>query len=72
MVAVKQIKVDNETDRTNVAIHWEREVGALATMNELNHEHIVRFITAFRRGSLKDPQHYLIFEWANGGNLLNL
>ncbi|KAF2132922.1 HET-domain-containing protein [Dothidotthia symphoricarpi CBS 119687] len=72
MVAVKQIKVDNETDPKNVVTHWEKEVGALARMNELNHEHIVRFITAFRRGSAKDPEHHLIFEWANGGNLLNL
>lgn len=70
--ALKQIKVENETDRKNVAIHWEKEVGALAKMNELNHKHIVRFITAFRRGSSKDPEHYLMFEWADGGNLLDL
>lgn len=29
---------------------WEKEAGVLQKMNLLNHPHIVRFITAFRRG----------------------
>jgi len=55
-----------------VATHWGKEVNALAKMNELKQDHIVRFITAFRRGSQHDPEHYLIFEWADGGNLRDL
>jgi serine/threonine protein kinase len=38
-------------------------------MNELRQSHIVRFITAFQRGKQDDMEHYVIFEWADGGNL---
>lgn len=48
---------------------WKKEARVLWDMNSLNQKHIVRFITAFRRG---DEGHYLMFEWANGGNLRNL
>ena len=41
-------------------------------MNSRNHKHIVRFITAFRRGEDGKGDHYLMFEWADGGNLENL
>lgn len=41
-------------------------------MNDLNQEHIVRFITAFRRMKRTGEEHYVMFEWANGGNLRNL
>jgi serine/threonine protein kinase len=44
----------------------------LKKMNALKQEHIVRFITAFRRHSEEDEYHYLMFEWANGGNLRTL
>lgn len=45
----------------------------MAMMNKLDHKgHIVRFITAFRRGKPEDPEHYLITEWADGGNLRDL
>lgn len=71
--AVKEIKVDNKSDRQKVALHWASEVKAMAMMNTLDHkDHIVRFITAFRRGNPKDPEHYLVTEWADGGNLRNL
>jgi serine/threonine protein kinase len=70
-VAVKEIKP--EEDAQEVADHWEREVAALRTMNELKQKHIVRFLTAFRRYTdHQRPEHYLIFEWADGGNLRNL
>jgi serine/threonine protein kinase len=38
-------------------------------MNELDQEHIVRFITAFRRLNKIGEEHYVMFEWAGGGNL---
>ncbi|KAK0666020.1 hypothetical protein QBC41DRAFT_399065 [Cercophora samala] len=41
-------------------------------MNALNHDHIVRFLTAFRRGEPGNEDHYLMFEWADGGNLRTL
>jgi len=41
-------------------------------MNMLNQPHIVRFITAFRLGETGNEDHYLIFEWADGGNLRDL
>lgn len=42
-------------------------------MNRLDQEHIVRFITAFRRRRQHGgDEHYLMFEWADGGNLRNL
>lgn len=53
----------------NVALDWDREVSALAKMNKLKQDHIVRFITAFRRGEQSDLEYYVVFEWADGGNL---
>lgn len=63
----------NESGLQEVARRWKSEVKAMAMMNTLDHkDHIVRFITAFRRGTPEAPEYYLIFEWADGGNLLNL
>ncbi|KAF2627583.1 HET-domain-containing protein [Macroventuria anomochaeta] len=70
--AIKEIKVDIEEDRHKVAEHWSSEVRTLLEMNKLKQEHIVRFITAFRYGKLDDPDHFLVFEWADGGNLSDL
>ncbi|KAG9496374.1 hypothetical protein J7337_012962 [Fusarium musae] len=67
-VAVKRIKLEAREDKEINITGWEKEVRALWKMREFNQEHIVKFITAFRR---KD-EHYLILEWANGGNLRNL
>ena len=41
-------------------------------MNELGQKSIVRFITAFRRLCRDAEEHYVMFEWADGGNLRNL
>lgn len=68
VIAVKAFR----KNRKNVVGDWKREVDALARMNELNSDHIVRFITAFRRGDEKDLEYYVAFEWADGGNLGNL
>jgi serine/threonine protein kinase len=66
LVAVKQMRKDGN----EVAKYWEKEVTALARMNQLDQEHIVRFITAFRLRTISDAEeHYLMFEWADGGNL---
>lgn len=66
-------EIIEQADSQDVAEHWEKEVKALRMMNELNQEHIVRFITAFRRLRRSGvEEHYVMFEWANGGNLRNL
>lgn len=41
-------------------------------LNKLNTDHIIRFITAFRRGNPEQPEHYIVTEWADGGNLNDL
>jgi len=43
-------------------------------MNKLEHKgHIVHFVTAFRTGTDRNkPQHHIITEWADGGNLDDL
>lgn len=47
-------------------------MAALAEMNRLNEKHIVWFITAFTHGDGDDKEHYVVFEWADGGNLGDL
>jgi serine/threonine protein kinase len=70
---VKEIKPGKLEDAQGVAEHWEKEVKALRMMNNLNQEHIVHFVTAFRRRKASGgAEHYLMFEWADGGNLRNL
>ncbi|KAI4663972.1 uncharacterized protein J4E79_003472 [Alternaria viburni] len=70
-IAVKEIQPSY--DAQEIVEHWEREVKALRTLNELNHDHIVRFVTAFRRHREHGgPDHYLVFEWADGGNLRSM
>ncbi|KAH7127606.1 hypothetical protein EDB81DRAFT_809638 [Dactylonectria macrodidyma] len=68
-VAVKHIELEKGQDRTSKIRGWEKEVGALWKMKALDQKHIVKFITAFRRG---EEDHCLMLEWANGGNLRNL
>jgi serine/threonine protein kinase len=68
--AVKELKPLGSIQE--VVEHWEREVKALRMMNELDQENIVRFITAFRRVKKHGEEHYVMFEWADGGNLQNL
>ncbi|KAF2500445.1 hypothetical protein BU16DRAFT_247175 [Lophium mytilinum] len=77
--AVKKLEPENESDSQKVARNWDIEVKALRKMNNLNQDHIVRFITAFRRRGKPDhddhtsiehwSEHCLIFEWAEGGSL---
>lgn len=66
-------EIQAKDDAEEVAQHWEQEVRALRTMNQLNQDHIVHFITAFRRLKEKgEEEYYLMFEWADGGNLCSL
>lgn len=41
-------------------------------MNAIGHDHIVRFLTAFRHGEGPHLDHFICFEWADGGNLADL
>ncbi|PSN64720.1 hypothetical protein BS50DRAFT_623219 [Corynespora cassiicola Philippines] len=73
-VAVKEIQA--KEDAQEEAGHWQKEVKALRMMNQLKQEHIVHFITSFRRKRNHERyeryEHYLMFEWADGGNLRSL
>lgn len=62
---------DND-DREKMTAYWESEIKALKKMNKLNNNHIVRFVAAFRRCHKDGRDHYLMFEWADGGNLRSL
>lgn len=44
---------------------WEREVGAHKAIIGLRSPNIIKFIAAVARGQ----ERYLMFEWADGGNL---
>ncbi|KAH7233691.1 hypothetical protein BKA59DRAFT_549900 [Fusarium tricinctum] len=65
-VAIKKIKIDSTQDQHIKISGWEKEVVALWKIRALGEKHIVNFITAFRLGQ---DEHYLILEWADGGNL---
>jgi len=63
-VALKKLnKVDDEG--YNVERAWELEAEALDGIRPLKSDHLVRLITAFKRGD----EHYIVLEWAQGGNL---
>ncbi|EUC29754.1 hypothetical protein COCCADRAFT_78440, partial [Bipolaris zeicola 26-R-13] len=52
---------------------WQKKVEAFRNLNRLNQEHIVRFVTAFRhQTSDGKAKFFLMFEWADGGNLFDL
>lgn len=64
---------DKDKSAQEIADDWTREVKALRMMNGLNQEHIVHFVTAFRRYKRdRTQEHYLMFEWADKGNLRQL
>ncbi|KAH8788006.1 hypothetical protein F5883DRAFT_531251 [Diaporthe sp. PMI_573] len=44
---------------------WQKEVQAHKEIAKCNHSNIIKFMTAITR----DYERYLMFEWANGGNL---
>jgi serine/threonine protein kinase len=59
-------------DRKANVRQWENEVRILEKTNTLRHDHIVRFVTAFRYGEEPNLKHCICFEWASGGNLTDL
>lgn len=68
---MKRSKLYDESDRQKIAARWASQVAGLAKLDTLNQDHIVRFVTAFRRVTAHGLDHYLLFEWADGGNLLD-
>ncbi|KAK3901384.1 kinase-like domain-containing protein [Staphylotrichum tortipilum] len=72
-VAVKTMQRANGGAATQAAvIRWEQEVSILQRINCLRQDHFVRFYTAFQHGCRASGDYYIMFEWADGGNLLNL
>jgi serine/threonine protein kinase len=63
-VAIKELKKLSEPGY-RVETAWESEAMALGQISELHHPHLIRRIAAFKHGQT----HYIMFEWANGGNL---
>lgn len=53
-------------------IGWSKEVDMMRKMSLLKEPHIVEFFTAFRRGVAGSYKHYLMLEYATGGNLRQL
>jgi len=66
---VVAVKAFRKNPSKNVADDVKREVDSLARMNQLRDKHIVQFITSFQRGTKEDVEYYVLFEWADGGNL---
>jgi serine/threonine protein kinase len=60
-VAIKTITKQHEAIDKWVQV----EVAALELVRSLHHPHLINFLTSYRQAG----NHYLIFDWANGGNL---
>lgn len=60
-VAIKMIKQEHEATDMWVQV----EVAALELVRSLHNDHLINFLTSYRR----DGNHYLIFDWADGGDL---
>jgi serine/threonine protein kinase len=67
-VAIKEFRARSEMDPQDIERAWDREARALREMGTLSHPHIVKLIATFTRGN----KCYLMFQWANGGNLRDL
>ncbi|KAJ4258533.1 hypothetical protein NW757_003101 [Fusarium falciforme] len=66
-VALKELKYLNES-RYDVGGAWASEVKALDQINQLQLKHLIRRTGAFKKGE----DYYIMFEWADGGNLRDL
>lgn len=67
-VAVKKLHrayTEDSIALQKLETEWRREVQALKEITKFNHANIIGFMAAITR----DYERYLIFEWANGGNL---
>ncbi|KAM0437844.1 hypothetical protein ACHAPT_002209 [Fusarium lateritium] len=66
-VALKHMRNLNEPGY-NVETAWKNEAEALGEINQLHDKHLIRRTGAFKRGK----SYYIMFEWADGGNLRDL
>ncbi|KAH7371419.1 kinase-like domain-containing protein [Pyrenochaeta sp. MPI-SDFR-AT-0127] len=64
-VALKELKIPPGDEPCGIDTAWKTEANALATINKLDHPHIVKCIAAIRRGNSR----YLMFPWADGKSL---
>ncbi|KAK4203972.1 kinase-like domain-containing protein [Triangularia verruculosa] len=67
-VALKKLKPLSSEPGYNVQTAWNHEASALEEINKLQHHNLIRPIAAIRCGS----EHYIMFEWADGGSLREL
>ena len=71
--AVKEVIPPSHSERERIGETWANEARTLKTMNSCHATHIVRFMTAFTKDeNAPIKSFYLIFEWADGGNLENV
>lgn len=63
-VAIKMIIKEHEATDMWVQV----EVAALELVRSLHNDFLINFLTSYRR----DGNHYLIFDWADGGDLANI
>lgn len=67
-VAIKKLHrayTEDQAKMRDLEKEWQKEVKAHRDIAACNHSNIIKFITAISR----DYERYLMFEWANGGNL---
>jgi serine/threonine protein kinase len=56
------------SEYTDFHAQFSNEAKALMDIRDLKHPHIIQWLAAFTRGS----EYYLMFPWADGGNLRDL
>lgn len=66
-VAIKEIQIIRGDKKTqdDTDLTWDNEARALKSINEIDHDHIVKCIAAIRRGDSR----YFMFPWADGDSL---
>lgn len=64
-MAIKEIRLNRGVDQAGTEAAWEKEAMALASINSLEDDHIIKCFAAIRRGD----HRYFMFPWANGGSL---
>ncbi|WQF87646.1 Putative protein kinase [Colletotrichum destructivum] len=66
-VAVKKFRNDPEA-KVNARNAWEEEATTVDKLGSISHKHLIQRMAAFSRGQ----EYYIMFEWADGGNLEQL
>ncbi|TDZ26477.1 hypothetical protein Cob_v000471 [Colletotrichum orbiculare MAFF 240422] len=64
-VAVKEIKITNSPDPSDLDRVWSAEVNVLRVIRERQNPHLITCIAAIERGD----HRFLLFPWADGGSL---